>query len=263
VGNDSNPAAWISAPAPTSVSQRTVGGATRVTVIWADGAIGNQWLQVTVLANATTTGLPAADVFYFGNAMGETGNHATAPGADAVVDAADEAGARSSKGLLPSAVTNRYDFNRDRRIDAADELVVRANYRSGSAALQLINLGTSGAVAGAAVAPLAAVSVSASPTAPQQNASSATADVVPAPAKKQALVPKRSNSASHGPVKSIVQLPPARKIAAHFASVQPMRDASRWGWLLAANRQATQPAVKRDLLAQRAVDQVLAARLSR
>ena len=45
----------------------------RVEIIWADGAIENEWVQVTVLADADT-GLAAPDVFYFGNAIGDSGN---------------------------------------------------------------------------------------------------------------------------------------------------------------------------------------------
>ena len=57
VGNDNNPAAWTAAPAPASVTVRSgagTNGSDRVTIIWADNAIENQWLQVTVLANANT-----------------------------------------------------------------------------------------------------------------------------------------------------------------------------------------------------------------
>src|SRR5262249_22968991 len=42
VGNDNNPAAWASAPAPVSLTRRTgagVNGADRFTIIWTDNAI--------------------------------------------------------------------------------------------------------------------------------------------------------------------------------------------------------------------------------
>jgi len=71
VGNSNNPAGWAVAPAPTSVTVRKgagIGGSDRVTIIWPDNAIAKQWLQVTVLPTANT-GLAAADVFYFGNAV--------------------------------------------------------------------------------------------------------------------------------------------------------------------------------------------------
>ena len=48
------------------------------------GTIENTWLEVTLKSNATT-GLPADDVFYFGSAVGESGNKPT----DALVNSTD------------------------------------------------------------------------------------------------------------------------------------------------------------------------------
>ena len=56
-----------------------------MTISWADHAIENQWLRVTVKATPRT-GLAEPDVFYFGNAVGESGNQ---PG-NAIVNATDE-----------------------------------------------------------------------------------------------------------------------------------------------------------------------------
>ena len=58
------------APAPVSIVTRPgegVGGSDRVTIIWADGAIRNQWLRVYVLATAAT-GLSASA--FAGTALG-------------------------------------------------------------------------------------------------------------------------------------------------------------------------------------------------
>ena len=77
--------------APTSVTVRPgagMGGSSRVELVWADGAIKNQWLQVIVKADANT-GLAADTAFYFGNAIGESGDSAT----DAQVNTVDEIGA--------------------------------------------------------------------------------------------------------------------------------------------------------------------------
>ena len=56
VGNDSTPSDWT-IPATPSVSVRVgagTGGSDRVELIWPDNTIHNQWLQVTVLADANT-----------------------------------------------------------------------------------------------------------------------------------------------------------------------------------------------------------------
>ena len=96
--------------------------ADRVTIVWADNAIQNQWLQVTVLAAGT--GLAADDVFYFGNALGDSGAGNTPE--FALVGPADETAVRSNKtGFAPTSITNVYDFNRDRRVTASDELTSR------------------------------------------------------------------------------------------------------------------------------------------
>src|SRR5205823_971379 len=76
VGNDNNPSSWTLAPVPAAILVRPgagAGGSDRVEVVWPDGAIQKQWLQVMVL-NTPNTGLVASDVFYFGNAPGESGD---------------------------------------------------------------------------------------------------------------------------------------------------------------------------------------------
>jgi hypothetical protein len=98
-------------------------------LVWADNAIPNKnWLEVTVKASTTTTGLAADDVFYFGNAIGETGNS----GSNTNVDATDELAARNNprNSLSPfgfATVTNVHDFNKDRSVNATDELIARNN----------------------------------------------------------------------------------------------------------------------------------------
>ncbi len=88
VGNGTVVNDWTTAPAPSSVAVRHgdgVDGSDRVTLIWPDGVIRGTWLRVTVRATPAT-GLTAADVFYVGNAPGETGNSLF----DATVDIVDE-----------------------------------------------------------------------------------------------------------------------------------------------------------------------------
>jgi hypothetical protein len=140
IGNSSTPSGWSAAPSPSSVTVRLgagFNGADRVTVIWQDNAIQKQWLEVTVLATANT-GLPVPDAFYFGNAIGESGNSA----ADTKVDPADELGARANQRnvLNPASITFIYDYNRDKKVDPADQLIARANQTSVLTALKLINL---------------------------------------------------------------------------------------------------------------------------
>jgi hypothetical protein len=138
-GNDNNPAGWAVAPAPGGILLRAhagVGGSDRIEITWADGAIRNEWLQVTLKAD-TATGITSPDVFYFGNAVGESGNSTT----DAIVNAADELAARNDlhSFLNPASITNPDDFNRDGRVDATDEIIARNNATTAATALQLIH----------------------------------------------------------------------------------------------------------------------------
>lgn len=64
------PSGWTSAPAPTSVTA-SPGSPSRVQINWADNAIENRWLRVTLLANANT-GLITPRIYYLGHLLGET-----------------------------------------------------------------------------------------------------------------------------------------------------------------------------------------------
>ena len=126
VGNDSDPASWTTAPAPSSLSVITGGGISgsdRVTITWADNLVQNQWLQVTVKANANTS-LAVADMFYFGNLIGESGDSS----AIAAVDLNDEIASRTHKtGFSAATIVNPYDYNHDGKVNAADDLIARRN----------------------------------------------------------------------------------------------------------------------------------------
>ena len=57
VGNNNSPSTWAAAPEPLSVTVFDgigSGGSDRVEILWADGAIRNQWLQVTMRATENT-----------------------------------------------------------------------------------------------------------------------------------------------------------------------------------------------------------------
>ncbi len=144
VGNDDTPAGWDEAPKPSSFGVRpapspqysAADGSDRVTIIWADNDIENQWLQVTVLPG--NIGLPEPDVFYFGNAAGESGNST----GDAKVNALDMLGARDNPRtfLDPAPIDFRFDYNRDARVDATDMLIARNNPTHFLNALRLIEV---------------------------------------------------------------------------------------------------------------------------
>jgi len=140
VGNNNTPSTWSAAPAPSSISVRAgagVSGSDRITITWANGAITKQWLEVIVLANGNTLlpqkpGYPAGqgDVFFFGNAVGNTGQGDTAT--QATVSITDELGARNNPANIGNniPITNIYDFNRDHVVNTTDALIARNNVTS-------------------------------------------------------------------------------------------------------------------------------------
>ncbi len=137
-GNDNDPSGWSTAPNPIGGAIRSGAGldkSDRVMLIWADGAIEKKWLEVTVLATGST-GLSAPDVFYFGNAIGDTGNKAD----NTYVNAADRLGCRANPhdSLNPAPIDSPYDFNRDTNVDMTDRSIARENGTSFTNALELI-----------------------------------------------------------------------------------------------------------------------------
>src|SRR4029079_13726142 len=140
VGNSSDPATWSNGPTPVSISVRQgagTGGSDRITIIWPDLAIRKQWLEVIVWPN-TRTGLTQPDVFYFGNAVGESGNVPD----NASVSLSDELIARnnSTVGTMPVPITNRFDYNRDGRVSVIDQLLARNNITTATTAIRLISV---------------------------------------------------------------------------------------------------------------------------
>ena len=141
IGDDNDPSGWtVLPPSLASITVRTgagVGGSDRVTIIWAD-ILKKQWVQVTVKATAVT-GLSAPDVFYFGNAVGDSGNSVD----DAAVNTTDETRARQDphKTLVnPADVENHHDYNRDGVANTTDEIVSRLNNTTLLTALKLITV---------------------------------------------------------------------------------------------------------------------------
>ena len=140
VGNDNLPFQWVDATAPLSMTVGAgagVGASDRVTIIWPDNAIRNQWLQVTVKAT-DHTGLADDDVFYFGNAIGETGDSEDST----KVDVFDVVGVRmnTTPFNMRTTIENRFDFNRDQRVDLIDLITARNNSTTNVTALSLISV---------------------------------------------------------------------------------------------------------------------------
>jgi hypothetical protein len=140
VGNSGTPSAWASLAAAPTITTRPgagVGGSNRVTLIWPSGTGAiKQWLQVTMKANSST-GLALPDVFYFGNAVGESGN---VPG-DYSVSLSDELLARNNPvSIVPgTTVINKFDYNRDGTVSVIDQLIARNNLTTAATMLRLIH----------------------------------------------------------------------------------------------------------------------------
>jgi hypothetical protein len=119
IGNNSDPSTWTTAPTPT-ISVRSGAGANgsdRITLTWGDNVLQNTWLQVTVKATANT-GLGAADVFYFGNLIGDANGNGA-------VTVADIAQTKSQSGQS-ATITSPTDFNRNGQITVADVAIAKA-----------------------------------------------------------------------------------------------------------------------------------------
>jgi hypothetical protein len=137
-GNNSSPDSWTSATAPTSVTVDEgagVDGSDRIKIEWATSAIPNSnWLQVTVLANAST-GLAYNDVFYWGWAIGDTGDSTT----DAIVDIDDADAVQANIHPFQSVtVDNVWDIDKSGKVLNNDVALVTSNYTTEETALQLI-----------------------------------------------------------------------------------------------------------------------------
>jgi hypothetical protein len=135
VGTSTDPSTWALGPAPTAVTLRRgagVGGSDRITLTFADGAIKDRWLQVTVKPGGNT-GLAQGDVFYFGNLVAETGNSTTG----ARVDGLDLLAVKRNLSNTTAPITSRYDFNRDGKVNALDVVLARNSQLRNS--LRLLN----------------------------------------------------------------------------------------------------------------------------
>jgi hypothetical protein len=155
VGRQRNLTTWTAASAPTVTTRRGAGadGSDRVTLVWPDAAIQNTWLEVRFKSGARSL-LGHDDLFYFGNAIGETGS---LPG-NTFVTSIDVIGARDhQRGPFDLApIDDVYDFNRDRVVTSADVIIARDHQAGALTALPLISIPTAPVAAAAAVLPVAA-----------------------------------------------------------------------------------------------------------
>ncbi len=140
VGNNNDQSSWTDAPNPTGIAVREgegTGGSDRVTIVWEDNAIVNQWLQVTV-KTGTQIGLDGEDVFCLGNAVAEAGNSTI----DAKVTVVDLLLARNNPRSLFDNIdaTFPFDYDRNREVNATDVLLARNHQTSFFNDLELIDL---------------------------------------------------------------------------------------------------------------------------
>lgn len=138
VGNQDDVSRWTNLATQPQLTIRPgegEGGSDRLTLIWPDGTIRNQWLEVTLRSNAST-GLEHDDVFYFGNAVGETGDSPVS----SLVNVSDVLATRNHpRGPMSLAdITDVYDFNRDRIVTATDAILARDNITTPLTALRRI-----------------------------------------------------------------------------------------------------------------------------
>jgi hypothetical protein len=125
VSDPAAPGGWADGPAAilTVRGGQGSGGSDRVTLIWADGMIVNQWIEVTVRSDANGGGLGLADddVFYFGNSVGDCDG-------DGAVGSSDYGMFVGESGRRGDGLTG--DFNADGRVDLSDFAVMRKRFGS-------------------------------------------------------------------------------------------------------------------------------------
>ncbi len=129
-GSYNNVAAWNAAPPPLAVSVRLgagTAGSDRIEITWADGAIKNEWLEIDVHAGGNT-GLSAADVVYFGSALGDSGLGNTA--STAATNASDVTEVRGSitSPIQVAPVWTITDFDKSGIVNASDATIASNNF---------------------------------------------------------------------------------------------------------------------------------------
>jgi hypothetical protein len=152
VGNSNNVSNWTTGPSPTITLRPGAGinGSTRMELIWPDGTIRNEWVNIVIQADGNT-GLATPDGFFFGNLIGASGQGAL--NTAYVISATDLTATQTDLHTFmnPALLNNTHDYNRDGRVDATDQVIAR--YASGTSLVML-----SSAITGVAPATAAAAS---------------------------------------------------------------------------------------------------------
>jgi len=127
-----DPSDWSDAPSPTMTVRHGagVGGSDRVTIIWADYVIRDEWLEVTVKAGGNI-GLREDYVFYFGNIVADTDG-------DGQIGSYDYDRVVGEFGGCGNDLTT--DFNQDAQTDIEDLAILRAVYGNSVPLLTLPDL---------------------------------------------------------------------------------------------------------------------------
>jgi hypothetical protein len=136
-----------------------------VELTWTDGSIAQEWLEVTVNADANT-GLATPYTFFYGSLIGDVNASNTLT--RAVVSSSDENAVRANNGI--ATVSNLYDVNKDASVNSSDE----ATARSHNTALTYIKIAGNAPLA-PLVTPSATVALSGLTTTSAATTSAATA----------------------------------------------------------------------------------------
>jgi ELWxxDGT repeat protein len=102
-----------------------VNGADRVKLEFANNAIQNAWLKVTVLADVNT-GLATNDVFYFGNARFDITPSTPFPSQQITINIFDTNAVRANQGQNSGVISNAFDVDRNGVVNVFDTNAVRA-----------------------------------------------------------------------------------------------------------------------------------------
>ncbi len=100
-------------------------GADRIKLEFANNAIQNAWLQVTILADVNT-GLTTNDVFYFGNARFDITPNTPFPSQQITINIFDTNAVRAKQGQSTGLISDAFDVDRNGVVNIFDTNAVRA-----------------------------------------------------------------------------------------------------------------------------------------